>query len=209
MLGMILDFFYYYGVKAVGNPKQQKLSAIWLIPFLFVMFRHYLVRGPEMVLPFYGEAVVWTNKVISPDVFYFLDPETESVPKAGEPYNDPNYSKAIFSPFSGEVVTIRKDGFVVLRSHSGEVEAAIGPLIANSINLEKGAEVFENQPLGLLDHVTEGAPGICLQVLKGGTPLFKEAFTGRHFGQFHQKALLKRNQFAVSEAKGRFQLRPK
>jgi len=206
--GMVVDFFYYYGLKAGDGAREQKLSAIWLIPFLLVVLRHHVIRGPEMVLPVYGETLVWTNSLWFPDTYFFMDPKTSSVGQSEKAYEDPNFSNAVFSPFSGELTEVREDGMLVVRSQDGGTEVAIGPVIQGSVSLSPGSQVTENQPLGLSDKSTGPIPGLRLHILKGGTPQFKDVYTGRHMGRLYERALMKRNQIAVSNSKGRFKLRP-
>lgn len=203
-LATLLDFVWYYALKTNTQKRSQMLSGLWLVPFLLFSFRHILPGGPELTLPHFERAIVWTDSLLAPKTFWFIAPETAN-PDRFNADQDPNFGKAAFSPLKGTFVG-EESGFLRLVTEDESAEVLIGPIIPGSHKLEAGGEIFQNQPIGLVDKTSGKAPGLKLQVIRGGSPRFKDVVTGRYLAFRYGSVRLKRNQVAQSDSPTRFRL---
>lgn len=205
LLVFFLDLFYYFGLRTTQALRHQVLSGLLLIPCLLVYGKQYLPSDTLLLTPpYYGKALIWTDRIVDPRTFYFMDPKSKPLRAGNKDFVDPNYGKAAFSPLNGQVVQV-ENGFISLRSPQTRVR--VGPLLPSSIRLQPGDVVRSNQPLGLI--TSAGLiPGLSLTVESDQAIRFAETFTGRWWAGRYAQAVLKRNQMALADAKDRFQLRP-
>ena len=203
LAGLILDFVYYFGMKSRAI-RAQILSALLLVPILGFAFRHLWVSEPAVLMvPYYGKALVWTGEVFGPETYYFMAPATRIHSTREHAYDDPNYGKAVFSPLTGEIVSVTATA-IELRGDG--VTVRLSPLVAGSVTLEAGASVHENQPLGLLD--TGSPPGLKLEVDSARETRFADVFAGRWWARRYARGMLKRNDYVQSDARTRFRVNP-
>ncbi|MDJ0835039.1 MAG: hypothetical protein QNK37_00900 [Acidobacteriota bacterium] len=203
--GTVLDFVFYYVMRTQTNLKHQVLSGLLLLPCLLVVGRHWLVSDPlQLVVPYYGQTLIWTDHPLTPRSWYFMDPKSDSNKERTEKYEDPNFGKAVFSPITGKVVSIEGNQ---LNLRNDEVSISLSPLLPDSIRLKAGDEVLVQMPLGLLE-TSDGVPGLKLTV-SGDRPVrFKDTYAGRWWAPLSENAVLRRNDKALSQAEGTFQVRP-
>jgi len=212
-LGLLVDFAYYFAIKAPERGRRQALAGLGLVPVLALTFRGYWLPAATApaVVPHYGEALVWTDRPFLPKTYYFIHPDTRKTAAATARYDDPNYGKAVFAPIDGLAAGVDEHGMLAIenREDDGVLRVTTGPLIPASVNLPPGAPIAKGQPIGLLAAAPpDSPPGIRVTVIEGEPLRFAEVFTGRHIGWRQARALPKRNHRIASDAANRFRLSP-
>ncbi len=212
ILGLLVDFFYYFALKAPQRAKAQTLAWLGLLPCLAIGFRHlWLPAAPvPATAPHFGRALVWTDRPLAPRTFFFIAPETRKHRQSEQKYDDPNYGKAVFAPIAATFAGFDDRNRMLLETQANgqTLRLAVGPLIRESVSLKPGAPVAQQQPIGLADRAAAGPPGIQVVTLQGKPPRFRDVYAGRLVGWRWSQALPKRNQTIESDAEGRFQARP-
>jgi len=199
---LLLDFAYYFALKSEQGRKQL-LSGLLVIPFLLMSGRHLLPADPvTLVVPFYGKALVWTDRVLDPGTWYFMEPTTRETENLENAYDDPNYGEAVFSPLTGVIVAV-EDNALVLEGE--DVVVRLSPILKGSHQLQAGTPVRIDQPLGLLD---SGArpPGLRMAVTTDRPVRFGDVFAGRWWAGRYDRAVLKRNQYVQTDSETRFRV---
>ena len=205
--GGALDFFYYFALRTERTRAQIFGGLIGLPPVLLILFASVGFKDTTaLVLPHYDRALVWTDRAWRPTAWYFMDPGTRP-PATDQPdYRDPNYSKAVFSPCAARIVGWHEQNHLQLEHASG-LTLTVGPFLKESLRVEIGQDLVENQVLGLLD-ISGDHPGIRLEILSGGPIHFKDGFAGRWLARRQETFLPGRNQITQSDSKTRFRLNP-
>ena len=204
----LLDFVYFYALKAPNQSKAQ-IRSLWVILlWLVFFFGPYVMNriAPALHLPHSGQKLVWSDHFWSPTRYFFMEPTTRAKKSYGQKYEDPNYGKAIFSPLRGQVAGLSDDGFLSLQNETLKIE--LGPFVTSSIRLVLGQEVFAHQPLGLAD-LGKSIPGIELRILEGEQVRFLDVATGRRIAQNYKVTYLKRNMLTASKSPSRFRFHEK
>ena len=204
-LAMLADFLYYYGIKTTF-VKQQIISAIWLIPVVFYFGRPLWSGGPTVTLPWYGAARVWTDSTWNARTWYFMTPGPRDQGK--EDYHNPDFGKAVIAPVSGVVLGWFDGDFLMMITQDGKSELAVGPMMADSVKLKPGDQVFEKQPLGLIGNQSGPIPGLQLRVLQGDPIRFRNVHAGRVMGFGFTETRLYRNQMVAFDAQNKMNFSP-
>jgi len=200
-LGTVLDFLYYYGLKATTNRGWQLGSLILLLPCFLVAGRSLLpLERVSLVLPHHGKALIWTEGVWEASCYYFIN--TQLPAKGSQEQIDPNFGRPVFAPLTGSVLAIEGDQLIM---GNDQVRVKLGPLLAGSLRVSVGAPVFANQPVGLLGQTT-GTPGIRLEVLDGKHAVFSDVLTGRVLAQEKKRDVPHRNTYVASTATQRWRM---
>lgn len=196
----LVDFIHDYGVRA-GVSRGQWRSCLLVVPLLLWQFRNHLapVPAPPLLnLPIHGKALVWTDSILEPSVYYFI--RTELPEKGSALAEDPNQGRPVFAPAHGTVRSFEGQSLVL--EVAGRT-VTLSPLLADSLMVGPGSRVFANQPLGILG-VAEGTPGLRMAV--SGPFAFGDVMSGRLVSQVFTQTRLERNQYVASAASSRWRV---
>ena len=97
LLATLLDFFYFYGLKSKDSARTQWLSLLWLVPILAVGLGARMGCGPNRgPARHHGPALVWTDRIYNPEIYFFLDRQTRGTDQIGEAFEDPKLRQGDF-----------------------------------------------------------------------------------------------------------------
>ncbi len=195
-----LDFIHDYGLRA-GVSRGQWRSCLLVVPLLLWQFRSHLSPAPPpplLNLPIHGKAMVWTDSMLEPRVYYFI--RTERAEKSSALAEDPNQGRPVFAPAAGTVAAV--EGQTLVLAVAGRT-IRLSPLLADSLLVEPGAPVFANQPLGIMG-ASDSMPG--LRMALDGPFAFGDVMSGRLLSQVFAETRLGRNQYVASAAASRWRV---
>ncbi|CAM2065972.1 hypothetical protein SCOR_11370 [Sulfidibacter corallicola] len=205
LLGMVLDFLYFFGLKSKGGVRHQIMSAAFSVLLSLPWARGLLLpnTGPALQVPVYERAVLWTDTWWKPEVYYLMNsPRSENM-RAAALYGDPHEGKAVFSPLTGTVQAVDERGFVTLVDETETLRISVGPIMPETLMIRQGQPVFADQPLGLLDK-TQDIPGIRLVIHDGKRIRFGPCIGGRYVAREAEALFPRRNLTFASRSKSRF-----
>jgi len=205
-----IDVFYYLLMKPKQKTRMPLFSALGMVPFAF---GYWLLHKPandalELVLPHHGKALVWHRPLFNANTYHFMRPQSQAKDLA-KAFEDPNYGQAIFSPCAAQVVTFDAVTSMLELAPQAAPDSRLllGPFLPESLRVNAGDGVVANQPLGL-QRESGSLPGIQLIVEGPRSPAFIDYLGGRLWARPFKRGRLIRNQFVISQHKGRFRLQP-